>query len=125
LPTTRNGRGPPNNELHLCHAVAMHHSLNQCVYFLQRGLWGFPFPTKVPHFGLQGLDFSGLTAPQHHRLLSLTLRLAACHNNAASLANANSLVLNDALTQTRSDHRFSPLGRLLRDEFSEKVEQSA
>ena len=86
LPTTRKGRGPPKNELHLCHAVAKHHSLNQCVHFLQRGLLGCHFPTKVPHFGPQGLDFIGLTAPQHHRLPpSLTLRSAPCHNNVASL----------------------------------------
>jgi hypothetical protein len=71
LPTTRKGRGSPKNELHLRHAVAKHHSLNQRVHFLQLGLLGRHFPTKVPHFGPQGLDFIGLTAPQHHRLPSL------------------------------------------------------
>jgi hypothetical protein len=86
LPTTRKGRGPPENELHLCHAVAKHYSLNQCVHFLQRSLLGCHFPTKAPHFGPQGLDFIGLTAPQHHRLPpSLTLGSAPCHNNVASL----------------------------------------
>jgi hypothetical protein len=85
LPTTRKGRGSPENELHLRLAVAKHHSLNQCVHFRQLGLLGRHFPTKVPHFGPQGLDFIGLTAPQHHRLPpSLTLRSAPCHNNAAS-----------------------------------------
>jgi hypothetical protein len=85
LPTTRKGRGSPKNELHLRHAVAKHHSLNQCVHFLQLGPLGRQIPTKVPHFGPQGVDFIGLTAPQHHRLPpSLTLRSAPCHNNAAS-----------------------------------------
>jgi hypothetical protein len=85
LPTTRNGRGSPKNELHPRHAVAKHHSLNQRVHFLQLGLLGRHFPTKVPHFGPQGVDFIGLTTPQHHRLPpSLTLRSAPCHNNAAS-----------------------------------------
>jgi hypothetical protein len=85
LPTTRKGRGSPKNELHLRLAVAKHHSLNQRVHFLQLGLLGRHFPTKVPHFGPQGVDFIGLTAPQHHRLPpSLTLRSAPCHNNAAS-----------------------------------------
>jgi hypothetical protein len=84
LSTPRKGRGS-KNELHLRPAVAKHHSLNQCVHFLQLGLLGRHFPTKVPHFGPQGVDFIGLTAPQHHRLPpSLTLRSARCHNNAAS-----------------------------------------
>jgi hypothetical protein len=68
LPTTRKGTGSPKNELHLRHPVAKHHSLNQCVHFLQLGLLGRHFPTKVPHFGPQGVDFIGLTAPHHHRL---------------------------------------------------------
>jgi hypothetical protein len=83
--TTREVRRPPKNELHLRHAIAKHHSLNQRVHFLQRGLLGCHFPTKGPHFGPQGVDFIGLTAPQHHRAPpSLTLRSSDCYNNAAS-----------------------------------------
>jgi hypothetical protein len=85
LPTTRKGRGSPKNELHLRNPIAKHHSLNQCVHFLQLGLLGRHFPTKVPHFGSQGLDFIGLASPQDHHLPPLlTLRSALCHNNAAS-----------------------------------------
>jgi hypothetical protein len=85
LPATRKGSGSPKNELHLRHPVAKHHSLNQCVHFLQLGLLGRHFPTKVPHFGPQRLDFIGLAAPNNtHRLPpSLMLRSAPCHNNAA------------------------------------------
>ena len=83
--TPRKVRRPPKNELHLGHAVAKDHSLNQCVHFLQLGSLGHHFPTKAPHFGPQGLDFIGLTAPQYHRPPpSLTVRSAPCHNNAAS-----------------------------------------
>src|SRR6516164_9061503 len=80
LPTTRKGRGPPKNELHLSHAVAKHHSLNQCVHFLQLGSLGRHFPTEGPHFGPKGLDFVGLTAPHHCRHRpppSVTLRFSA------------------------------------------------
>ena len=48
LATTRKGRGPPKNELHLGHAVAKHQSLNQRVHFLQVVPLGRHFPTKVP-----------------------------------------------------------------------------
>jgi hypothetical protein len=85
LPAICKGRGPPKNKSHLRDAIAEHHSLNQCVHFVQLGLSGRHFPTKVPHFGPQGVDFIGLTAPQHHRLSpSLTLRSAHCHNIAAA-----------------------------------------
>ena len=46
LPTTRKRRGPPKNELHLGHAVAENHSLNQCVYFLQLGPLGRHLPIR-------------------------------------------------------------------------------
>jgi hypothetical protein len=83
LPTTRKGRGSPKNELHLRHAIAKRHSLNTSVSIsANSACWA---PTKVPHFGAQGVDFIGLTAPQHHRLPpSLTLCSARCHNNTAS-----------------------------------------
>jgi hypothetical protein len=63
LPTTRERRGPPKNELHLGHAVAKHHSVNQCVHFLQLGPLGRHFPTEVSHFGPQSLDLISLASP--------------------------------------------------------------
>jgi hypothetical protein len=117
LPTTRKGRGPPENELHLCHAVAKHYSLNQCVHFLQRGLLGCHFPTKAPHFGPQGLDFIGLTAPQHHRLPpSLTLGSAPCHNNVASLGprcTNRKLIDPDEFDEQKDPSFYGNVGRCL------------
>jgi hypothetical protein len=72
--TTRKVRRPPKNELHLSRGVAKHHSLDQCVHFLQLGSLGRHLPAKAPHFGPQGLDFIGLTAP-HRQPPSVTLRL--------------------------------------------------
>jgi hypothetical protein len=38
---------------------------------------GRHFPTKVPHFDPQGLDFIGLASPQHHHRLPPLLTLGS------------------------------------------------